>query len=156
MIEHDHPAFGDDPAYDARVARESAMKRAKYAAVLENVRLERTLDDLANQLAKAQNTEAQRKAALDRAKQDVRVLKQQIKEADPTRGAHRRAENARLQAEAVERGDKTYTTGLPCRNGHYAYRYVSSGACTECDRIGWKDGKLRSQVKLMVSASQGV
>ena len=152
MIEHDHPAFGDDPAYDAQVARESAMKRAKYAAVAERVRLERTLEDLANQLAKAQNTEAERKAALDDAKEAVRALKQQMKEADPTRGAQRRAENARLQAEAVERGDKTYTTGMPCRNGHYAYRYVSSGACTECDKIGWKDGKLRSQVKLMASA----
>ena len=135
MIEHDHPAFGDDPAYDAQVARESALKRAKYAAVLENVRLERTLDDLANQLANAQNTEAERKAALDDAKEAVRILKKQIKEADPTRGAHRRAENARLQAEAVERGEKTYVTGMPCRNGHYASRYVSSGACTECDRI---------------------
>ena len=143
MIEHDHPAFGDDPAYDAQVARESALKRAKYAAVLENVRLERTLDDLANQLAKAQNTEAERKAALDNAKEVVRVLKKQMKEADPTRGAHRRAENARLQAEAVERGEKTYVTGMPCRNGHHASRYVSSGACTECDRIGWKDGKLK-------------
>lgn len=152
MIEHDHPAFGDDPAYDAQVAREAAMKRAKYSAVAERVRLERTLEDLANQLAKAQNTEAERKAALDEAKEAVRVLKQKIKDTDPTRGAHRRAENARLQAEAVARGDKTYTTGLPCRNGHYAYRYVSSGACTECDRIGWKDGKLRSQVKLMASA----
>jgi hypothetical protein len=152
MIEHDHPAFGDDPAYDAQVARESALKRAKYAAVLENVRLERTLDDLANQLANAQIIEAERKAALDEAKEAVRVLKKQMKDADPTRGAHRRAENARLQAEAVARGDKTYTTGMPCRNGHYASRYVSSGACTECDRIGWKDGKLRSQVKLMASA----
>jgi septal ring factor EnvC (AmiA/AmiB activator) len=152
MIEHDHPAFGDDPAYDARVAREAAMKRAKYAAVLENVRLERTLDDLANQLAKAQIIEAERKAALNEAKDAVAGLKKQMREADPTRGAQRRAENARLQAEAVERGDKTYTTGMPCRNGHYAYRYVSSGACTECDRIGWKDGKLRSQVKLMASA----
>jgi septal ring factor EnvC (AmiA/AmiB activator) len=152
MIEHDHPAFGDDPAYDAQVARESAMKRAKYAAVAERVRLERTLEDLANQLANAQNTEAERKAALDDAKEVVRVLKKQIKEADPTRGAHRRAENARLQAEAVERGEKTYVTGMPCRNGHYASRYVSSGACTECDRIGWKDGKLRSQVKLTASA----
>ena len=128
------------------------MKRAKYSVVAERVRLERTLEDLANQLAKAQNTEAERKAALDEAKQAVRDLKQQIKDADPTRGAHRRAENARLQAEAVERGDKTYTTGLPCRNGHYAYRYVSSGACTQCDKIGWKDGKLRSQVKLLASA----
>jgi septal ring factor EnvC (AmiA/AmiB activator) len=152
MIEHDHPAFGDDPAYDAQVAREAAMKRAKYAAVLENIRLEKTLEDLANQLAKAQNTEAERKAALDEAKQAVRDLKQLIKEADPMRGAQRRAENARLQAEAVERGDKTYTTGMPCRNGHYSYRYVSSGACTQCDRIGWKDGKLRPQVKLTASA----
>ena len=96
MIEHDHPAFGDDPAYDAQVARESALKRAKYAAVLENVRLERTLDDLANQLANAQNTEAERKAALDDAKEAVRILKKQMKDADPTRGAHRRAENAIL------------------------------------------------------------
>lgn len=151
MIEHDHPAFGDDPAYDAKVARESAMKRAKYSAVAERVRLERTLEDLANQLAKAQNTEVERKAAFDEAKEAVRVLKQKIKEADPTRGAQRRAENARLQAEAVERGEKTYVTGMPCRNGHYAYRYVSSGACTECDKIGWKDGKLRSQVKLTAS-----
>jgi DNA repair exonuclease SbcCD ATPase subunit len=152
MIEHDHPAFGEDLAYDAKVARESDLKRARYAAVAENARLERTLNELANQLAKAQNIEVERKLALDEAKREVRKLKEQIKDADTTRGAHRRAENARLQAEALERGEKTYTTGTACRNGHFAYRYVSSGACTECDRIGWKDGKLRSQVKLMASA----
>ena len=27
---------------------------------------------------------------------------------------------------------KTYKTGKPCKNGHIAERYVSTGACVEC------------------------
>lgn len=34
--------------------------------------------------------------------------------------------------EAIERGSMTYFTGKPCRNGHRAYRYTSSGACSKC------------------------
>jgi hypothetical protein len=26
----------------------------------------------------------------------------------------------------------TYTTGRPCKNGHYAYRYTQSGTCSKC------------------------
>ena len=37
--------------------------------------------------------------------------------------------------EALECGDKRYTTGEPCKNGHEAPRYVSSKHCTECQRL---------------------
>lgn len=28
----------------------------------------------------------------------------------------------------------TYFTGVPCKNGHLAYRYVQSGTCSQCIR----------------------
>lgn len=34
--------------------------------------------------------------------------------------------------EAHDRKLNKYFTGVPCRKGHKAYRYVSSGACSEC------------------------
>lgn len=38
----------------------------------------------------------------------------------------------RTRAEAKEKGLKRYFTGTPCRNGHVAERYSSSGRCIEC------------------------
>lgn len=34
--------------------------------------------------------------------------------------------------QAVEAGEKTYYTGVPCRNGHTAVRYTVSGSCKDC------------------------
>lgn len=34
--------------------------------------------------------------------------------------------------DAGRRGDNTYFTGVMCRNGHRAPRYVGGGACSEC------------------------
>lgn len=31
-------------------------------------------------------------------------------------------------------GENKYYTGRPCRNGHYAPRYVQSGVCQHCLR----------------------
>ena len=36
--------------------------------------------------------------------------------------------------DARARGQKTYFTGEPCKNGHVAYRYVQSGTCSQCLR----------------------
>lgn len=36
--------------------------------------------------------------------------------------------------EARERGLYTYFTGKPCKRGHLAFRYVSTGVCQECNR----------------------
>jgi hypothetical protein len=36
--------------------------------------------------------------------------------------------------EAAERKLTKYWTGTPCARGHASYRYVSSGACSECVR----------------------
>lgn len=36
--------------------------------------------------------------------------------------------------EAIDEGEIFYYTGLPCRHGHMAKRYTSSGQCLECQR----------------------
>lgn len=37
-----------------------------------------------------------------------------------------------MKLAAAARGDKTFDTGVPCKNGHLALRYTSTGACLEC------------------------
>jgi 5-methylcytosine-specific restriction endonuclease McrA len=44
------------------------------------------------------------------------------------------AEARRLIDEARERGDTYYFTGVPCKRGHIAPRYVSTFNCAECRR----------------------
>lgn len=39
-------------------------------------------------------------------------------------------QEARMQAHAL--GEKTYSTGKPCKYGHMAKRYVVNGGCVEC------------------------
>lgn len=34
--------------------------------------------------------------------------------------------------EAMKLWLPTYTTGRPCKNGHYAHRYTQSGTCSKC------------------------
>lgn len=36
---------------------------------------------------------------------------------------------------AKENGEITFSTGLPCKNGHITYRYTSTGACSACKKI---------------------
>lgn len=43
---------------------------------------------------------------------------------------------SKLEAKAA--GLKRFMTGRACRNGHVAERYVTSGACVECDRKLWQ------------------
>lgn len=40
-----------------------------------------------------------------------------------------------MRAEAKQRGDKYYFTGVPCSRGHIANRSTNSGRCVECNRI---------------------
>lgn len=40
--------------------------------------------------------------------------------------------------DAKAAGLKRFMTGRACRNGHVAERYVTSGACVECDRKLWQ------------------
>jgi len=40
---------------------------------------------------------------------------------------------------AFTRRDRHYFTGVPCKNGHVARRYVSNGACIICmHEIRWR------------------
>jgi hypothetical protein len=48
------------------------------------------------------------------------------------------ARNPTARADAKARGDKYYTTGEPCKNGHMAPRAAVSGSCTECTRVATK------------------
>jgi hypothetical protein len=49
---------------------------------------------------------------------------------------------------ALAAGLKRFMTGRACRNGHVAERYVSSGACVECDRKLWQ--QVRPQLDMEV------
>lgn len=51
--------------------------------------------------------------------------------------ARRRKERDRVErihAEALERGDKQYFTGVPCSRGHTENRYTKNKLCVECTR----------------------
>ena len=51
--------------------------------------------------------------------------------------ARRREERERVErihAEALERGDQQYFTGVPCNRGHTANRYTKNKLCVECTR----------------------
>lgn len=47
--------------------------------------------------------------------------------------------------EAIEKGYKSYFTGIECKSGHIAKRQTSSGACYECVRLANK--KIRDGAK---------
>lgn len=44
---------------------------------------------------------------------------------------------ATTRAEAKARGDTYFFSGVPCRRGHVAARYVSSPMCVECCKLGY-------------------
>lgn len=162
-MQETHPKYGENAHYDAQVEREAAARRALQEVVVDKVRQEKELIEARKALARAKELEVEArieyqqecirlktieneaKGKYQQARDAVAAAKQAAVEADKALRSGRRAYNARMQAEARERGDKTYLTGTPCRNGHATYRYVSSGACVECDRIGWKNGRLASR-----------
>jgi chromosome segregation ATPase len=136
--------MGENPQYDEAAERMLAATRAHYALVEGNVAHEQRKEELKAAVDSAQRLEEKARIALEDAKRAVRVAKSELARADTDLRSHRRAENARLQKEAEAVGSKTYATNTPCRHGHFSPRYTSSGACVECDRIGWEDGKLKS------------
>ena len=142
-----HPEFGDIPAYDRKVERDSEAKKAHYATIAATDAYEKKAIKLKELIADLKQKEMAARVQYDDARLKLRNAKEQLKQIDTDFRESRRNENARLQTEAAAQGKKTYVTGTPCRNGHVAPRYTSSGACVECDRIGWKDGRLRG-VKL--------
>ena len=119
-------------------------KRAAYADLDAQLEHERSKDDLRRLVKQREDEEQDARMELEAAKRRTKEAKQAYASADTDYRAHRRAENGRLQAEAAAVGAKTYSTGTPCRYGHYSTRYTSSGACVLCDKIGWKDGKPRT------------
>lgn len=47
------------------------------------------------------------------------------------------------RAAAIEKGEKTYTTGRSCKYGHVAVRRTATGKCLECERINQSTDKQR-------------
>jgi len=118
--------------------------QAKYKLVDANIEHERNKDALRHVVKQREAEEADARTELEAAKQRLKDARKQYALVDTDFRAGRRAQNARLQEEAMAVGAKTYVTGTACRNGHVSPRYTSSGACVLCDRIGWKDGRLRT------------
>jgi len=52
--------------------------------------------------------------------------------------------NNRPKQQAAARGEKFYTTGVPCRNGHVGPRYTNGGECYECALAIQRDPKRRA------------
>lgn len=51
-------------------------------------------------------------------------------------------------------GHRFYLATRPCRNGHTAPRYVSTGGCSECLK-DWRDTERRATEAASVAAAQG-
>lgn len=53
------------------------------------------------------------------------------------------------RSEAVERHAKHYYTGRPCKSGHVALRYVSTGSCVECAKAATMsyNNKIRGKIR---------
>lgn len=158
MTDNTHPSFGVSKEYDEQVEKESERKRAFYKSVSRNHDLEKLKDELEQRYYDRRDEfksvlhhgehSFEYRAAEARMQLEERLLLS----VDDVVKRNDSQTNKTIRDEAIAAGEKAYMPVTPCRNGHYARRYVSSGACTECDRIGWKDGKLRSQVKLTASA----
>lgn len=142
-MKNGHPQPGDIPSYDRKVEAEGALKRQYYKLLQDKIEHERKLKDAREEFEKLSQAEMEARAVHEDLRLKVKAAREALKVIDADFRAHRRAENARLQAEALASGSKTYVTGSLCRNGHLSPRYTSSGACVECDRIGWKDGRLK-------------
>jgi hypothetical protein len=146
---------GENLAYDTEVEKQEAVRHAQYERIQEKHEAERQRIALREQLVLEQNTldkmreraevsvrrakeRAERialtqKQALTAQRIKVEELKRKLSPEDDRRRDRLHAVASRREAEAA--GAKTYLTGLACRNGHVAHRYVSSGACVECDAM---------------------
>lgn len=49
--------------------------------------------------------------------------------------------------QAKELGLKRYYTGLPCKHGHFAERYVCNSQCCECVLERWKKGQEKESLR---------
>ncbi len=59
----------------------------------------------------------------------------------------------RTRAEALDLGFTRYWTGVPCKKGHVAPRFVSSGGCVECQRANSAAWKAANPVKARASSA---
>ena len=147
-----YPKYGSSKAYDEQVEKNSEKKRAFYSSIARQHAIEKDQREAEQKYAEAFLHLQELEPAYFAAKADTSAAKKRLEGVEEEAKRKDNDRNKTARDEAAAAGEKTYMPVTPCRNGHYARRYVSSGACTECDKIGWKDGKLRSQVKLMASA----
>jgi hypothetical protein len=58
---------------------------------------------------------------------------------------------------AARRGLSRYFTGEPCARGHLAERYVLSGTCLECNRLGSaaRMAEHRAELKRLIELGRG-
>jgi len=150
MTEAIHPDFGESKEYDAKVERESEQKRAFYKRVARQHEFEKHKDELEQryndrleEYLRAKESAGERSFECKAAKARMELEEKLLMSFDDVMKRNDAQTNKTLREQATLAGEKTYMPVTACRNGHYARRYVSSGACTECDKIGWKDGKLR-------------
>jgi hypothetical protein len=54
-----------------------------------------------------------------------------------------------LRRAALKRGDKTYTTGQPCKNGHMAARLAINWSCVVCYQDQKKAYRIRNHTKIL-------
>lgn len=146
---------GENPEYDRQVEKEAEATKALYeqavarhARQVEELELrkqlraeEEALEQLRQTLERKLQKERERVAKLEQKhKKELAEQRKKISELRtrllPASEKKREREHVILcRKEAEASGAKTYLTGLPCRNGHVAPRYVSSGACAACDAM---------------------
>ncbi len=49
--------------------------------------------------------------------------------------------------EAIKSGLSKYFTGMPCKSGHTAHRWVKNSHCIECDKINRKKRRLAKKIE---------
>lgn len=151
MTQTYQPEYGINKEYDERVEKESERKRAFYRSVKRKHEDEQAKYEAEREYEEARLRLQALEPAYRAAKAEASAAKKRLNDVEAESKRKDNDQNKTLREQATAAGEKTYMPVTACRNGHYARRYVSSGACTECDKIGWKDGKLRSQVKLTAS-----
>lgn len=137
------PSFGQNAAYDKQQEEVLERKRAFYRDLDRRIALERTIEQATKELTVVQARYDRAKRVTDRLRQRANELKMEIDVKSRALKSRTRKEKRDARQEAIDRGEKTYVTGDPCRNGHYAPRYVTSGACVACDRAYSRVGYTR-------------
>lgn len=78
----------------------------------------------------------------------ARVRRHNLSEAQAGKWIKEKNQARRQREKARAKGDTYYDTGVPCRNGHYSKKFVSSTECVQCGKerflrqIGTKDGQI--------------